>query len=64
VISLNQNNFFRDYLILFYFFSEQEVTGKGLEGKYDCNLLRLSVGLEDVEDIIWDLNQSINKMNA
>ena len=35
-----------------------------LAGGVSPDLIRLSIGLEDVEDIIWDLNQALEKTSS
>src|SRR5947207_5908419 len=35
-----------------------------LAGGVSPDLIRLSIGLEDVEDIIWDLNQALERANS
>jgi O-acetylhomoserine (thiol)-lyase len=35
-----------------------------LAGGVSPDLIRLSIGLEDVEDIIWDLNQALEKTRS
>ncbi len=44
-------------------YRDKELFERGLEPKYGENYLRLSVGLEDFEDIIEDLTQALDKMN-